>query len=135
MAAKKKTTSRKKSTRTAKKAAVPKTAEDRAAHFEIQQGLKILGKTIGELQKGLRSAEREIEGEARRRVGALRKEGRAQLDALNAKSKEISASVRKASAAAETSWEELKNNANTLIGEARSAAVTFASRIRDAITR
>ena len=90
---------------------------------------------MAELQKGLANAEREIEADARRRIAALRKEGREQLDAINAKGREIAGSRKKASAAAETSWEELKHRAETLIGEARSAAVSFASRIRDAISR
>ena len=60
-------TARKKATSAAKKPPAPKSAEERAAHFEIQQGLKTLGKTIEELQKGLANAEREIEADARRR--------------------------------------------------------------------
>ncbi len=135
MAAKKKATARKKSARPAKKPPAPKSLEERAAHFEIQQGLKTLGKTISELQKGMKSAEREIEADARRRIAALRKEGREQLDAINAKGRDIAGSLRKASAAAETSWDDLKRSAEVLIAEARSAAVTFASRIRDVITR
>ena len=118
-----------------KRPAIPKTPEARAAYGEIEQGLRNLGKSIGEIRRGLRAAERQIEADARKRIGELRKEGRAQLVALNAKGKEVAASVRQASALAETSWEDLKNSAEAVLGDARSAAASFASRIRDAITR
>lgn len=131
----KKTTSRAKTTRPAKRAALPKSPEARAAHGEIQQGLKNLGKSILEIQSGLRKAERQIEADARKRIAELRKEGRAQLSALNAKSREVAASLKRALPTAETSWEDLKRSADTILGDARAAAGSFASRIRDAITR
>ncbi len=131
----KKTTSRAKTIRPAKRAALPKSPEARAAHSEIQQGLKHLGKSIGEIQSGLRRAERQIEADARKRIAELRKEGRAQLVALNAKSREVAASLKRALPLAETSWEDLKGSADAILGDARAAASSFASRIRDAITR
>jgi hypothetical protein len=131
----KKTMSRAKTTRPAKRAALPKSPEARAAHGEIQQGLRHLGKSILEIQSGLRRAERQIEADARKRIAELRKEGRAQLVALNARSREVAASLKRALPVAETSWEDLKRSADAILSDARAAAGSFASRIRDAITR
>lgn len=131
----KKTTSRAKTTRPARRAVILKSPEARAAHGEIQQGLKHLGKSILEIQSGLRKAERQIEADARKRIAELRKEGRAQLVALNAKSREVAVALKRALPLAETSWEDLKRSADAILGDARAAASSFASRIRDAITR
>jgi hypothetical protein len=131
----KKSTGRAKSSRPAKRPALPKSPEARAAHGEIQQGLRHLGKSLGEIQRGLRAAERQIEADARKRIAALRKEGRAQLVALNARSREVAASLKRAVPLAETSWEDLKRTADAILSDARAAAASFASRIRDAITR
>ena len=131
----KKATTRAKKTRPARRAVLPKSPEARAAHGEIQQGLRNLGKSIGEIQRGLRRAERQIQADARKRIAELRKEGRAQLVALNAKGREVATSLKQALPLAETSWEDLKHSADAVLGDARSAAASFASRIRDAITR
>ena len=51
--------------------------EKRAAYGEIKQGAKHLEKSIGEIRKGLRKAERQIEADARARVRELRTDARA----------------------------------------------------------
>jgi len=135
MATKKKASRAKKTTRRAKRAALPKSPEAQVAHGEIQQGLRHLGKSILEIQRGLRHAERKIEADARKRIAELRKEGRVQLVALNAKSREVAASLKRALPVPETSWEDLKRSADAILGDARAAAGSFASRIRDAISR
>ena len=127
--------SRAKQPRKAKRPAAPKSPEARAAQGEIQAGLRNLAKSIGEIQRGLRTAEREIEADTRKRIAELRKEGRAQLGALHAKGREVAASLRKASPILDTSWDEIKQSADAVLGDARAAATSFASRIRDAIVR
>lgn len=129
------TTTRAKKPRAAKRAAKPKSPEARAAHGEIQAGLKNLAKSIGEIRRGLRSAERQIETDARKRIAELRREGRAQLGALHAKGREVATTLAKASPLADTSWDDIKQSADAVLGDARAAAASFASRIRDAITR
>jgi len=132
----KKTTTRTKTTGASKRKAPPVSPERRAAHGEIQRGIANLGKSIAEIQRGLRKAERQIEIDARKRIGELRKEGRAQLGALNAKRREVAANLKQASAAAAgISWEDVKQSAETILADARSAAAAFVSRIRDALSR
>ena len=121
--------------RSAKRAAIPKSPEARAAHGEIQAGLRNLAKSIGEIQRGLRAAERQIQADARKRIAELRKEGRAQLVALNFRGREVATTLKKASPLAQTSWDDIKQSADAVLGDARAAASSFASRIRDALTR
>jgi len=135
MATTKKTTTRARKPRSAKRAAVPKSPEARAAYGEIQAGLRNLGKSIGEIQRGLRAAERQIQADARKRIAELRREGRAQLGALHLKGREVASTLKQASPLAETSWDDIKQSADAVLGDARAAATSFASRIRDAITR
>jgi len=135
MATTKKTTTRARKPRSAKRAAIPKSPEARAAYGEIQAGLRNLGKSIGEIQRGLRAAERQIQADARKRIAELRREGRAQLVALNLKGREVATTLKQASPLAETSWDDIKQSADAVLGDARAAATSFASRIRDAITR
>ena len=132
---KKKSTSRAAKPRKAKRPALPKSPEARAALGEIQTGLKNLSRSIGEIQRGLRSAEREIEADARKRIATLRKEGRAQLGALQAKGREVAGTLRQAAPLLDSSWDEIKQSADAVLGDARAAASSFASRIRDAIKR
>jgi hypothetical protein len=63
--------------------------EKRAARSQIQLGVKRLEKSIAEIQKSLRRAERTIEADARARIRALRKEARAQLTALAGRRREV----------------------------------------------
>jgi len=135
MATTKKTTTRASKPRSAKRAAIPKSPEARAAYGEIQAGLRNLGRSIGEIQRGLRAAEPQIQADARKRIAELRKEGRAQLVALNLKGREVATTLKQASPLAETSWDDIKQSADAVLGDARAAAASFASRIRDAITR
>jgi hypothetical protein len=131
----KKTTTRTKTTGASKRKTALVSPEKRAAHGEIQRGIANLGKSIAEIQRGLRTAERRIEIDARKRIGELRKEGRAQLGSLNAKRRDVAASLKQASVAAGSSWDEMKQSAEAILTDARSAAAAFVSRIRDAITR
>jgi chromosome segregation ATPase len=135
------TTTRRKTARSgaarkpAKRPARPKSPEARAALAEIQAGLRTLRQSIGEIQRGLRTAEREIEADARKRIAELRKEARAQLRALQAKSRDVTRSLLAAAPLFESSWDEIKQSADAVLGDARSAASAFAGRIRDAIGR
>ncbi len=131
----KRATTRTNKPRSPKRAPIPKSPEARAAYGEIQAGLRNLAKSIGEIRAGLRAAERQIQTDARKRVAELRKEGRAQLVALNLKGREVATSLKQATPLAETSWDDIKQSADAVLGDARAAASSFASRIRDAITR
>ena len=62
--------------------------EKRAAYVELKQGVKHLEKSIGEIQKGLRRAERQIEADARAQVRALRIDARTQLALVKEKQRE-----------------------------------------------
>ena len=107
----------------------------RAARDQIKQGVKHLEKSIGEIQKGLRKAEREIQADARARVRALRKDARAELTALKARHREVARIVGKVSAAAEGSWEQVKESADAILAEAVNAAAALVERLKNALPR
>jgi biotin operon repressor len=97
-----------------------------------QAGLKNL-QVDRRIQRGCArpSADR---ADARKRIAALRKEGARSSAALQARA----ARSRRAAQGApllETSWDEIRQSADAVLGDARAAATSFASRIRDAITR
>jgi septation ring formation regulator EzrA len=108
---------------------------EKAAYSEIKQGVKHLEKSIGEITKGLRKTEKAIEADARARIRALRIEARTQLGVLKSKRTEIKIQLKKVSAAAEGSWEEIKHSADTLLADARATATSVVDRLRAAITR
>ncbi len=97
--------------------------------------MRNLSKSVVEIQNGLRTAEREIEADARKRIGELRREARAQLAALQRKRREVTLSLLGKAPLIESSWDEIKQSADAVLGDARAAASSFASRIRDAIGR
>lgn len=109
--------------------------EKRAAQREIQRGIAHLGKSIAEIRRGLGKAERQIELDARKRIAALRKDGRAQLAGLAAKRREVLANLKQASASAGASWDELKQSAESALADAIHTAGSYVNRIRDALTR
>jgi hypothetical protein len=109
--------------------------EKRAAHDEIKRGVKHLEKSIGEIQKGLRKAERQIEADARARVRALRKDARAQLAAVKGRHREVVRTLQKVSAAAEGSWQQVKQSADVILAEAVGGAASIVERLRKALPR
>jgi hypothetical protein len=107
----------------------------RAARDEIKRGMKHLEKSIGEIQKGLRKAEREIEADARARIRGLRKDARAQLAAVKGRHREVVRILEKVSAAAEGSWEQVKQSADVILAEAVSSAAAIVERLKKALPR
>jgi len=117
---------------TAQRARAAMSREARAAYGEIQQGVRHLEKSITEIRQGLRRAEHKIEADARGRIRELRKEARAQLGILESKQREAVRALKKVSAAAGESWREIKQSADSLLGDARATATTFVERVRNA---
>jgi len=106
---------------------------EKAAYGDIKTGIKHVEKSIGEVHKGLRRAERAIEADARARIRELRKEANAQLAALKAKRVEASRLMKNLSAAAGGSWQDVKQSADQVLAEARTTASGIADRIRAAL--
>jgi hypothetical protein len=117
----------------AQRARAAMSREARAAYGEIQQGVKHLEKSITEIQRGLRRAEHKIETDARARIRELRKDARAQLGILESKRREAARTLQKVSAAAGESWREIKQSADSLLGDARATATTVVERFRSAL--
>lgn len=109
--------------------------EKRAAHDEIKRGVKHLERSIGEIQKGLRKAERQIEADARARVRELRRDARAQLAAVKGRHREVVRILGKVSAAAEGSWQRVKQSADAILAEAVGSAASLVERLKRALPR
>ena len=107
--------------------------EGRAMYGEIQRGVIYLEKSIGEIQRGLRKAERKLEADARTRIRELRRDTRAHLSALKAKQREAVATLRRVSTAAGDSWVDIKRTLDAVLGEARTTATAAVDRFRHAL--
>lgn len=107
--------------------------EVKAAYGEIEGGLRGLGRSIAEIQKGFRKAEGKIEADARARVRALRKEARLQLGVLQSRQREASRTLKNLTTAAEGSWREVKHSADSILADARSVAASVIERFRSAL--
>lgn len=108
---------------------------EKAAYTDIKQGIKHVERSIGEVQKGLRKAEKAIEADAKLRIRQLRKEGKTQLAALKSKRKEAAHLIKNLSAAAEGSWQDVRRSAEQVLAEATATASGIADRIRAALQR
>ncbi len=106
--------------------------EARAAYGEIQQGVKDLEKSMAEIRRGLRKAEQKIAADARMRIRELRKDAHAQLGVLKTKQREALQTLKKLSAAAGESWQDIKRSADSFLGEARATAASVVERFRNA---
>ncbi|HXK24622.1 MAG TPA: hypothetical protein VMS55_18275 [Myxococcota bacterium] len=109
--------------------------EKRAAYGEIKRGVAHLERSIGEIQKGLREAERQIEADARARVRALRRDARGRLAALKGRHRELARILDKASAAAEGSWRRMMRTADTVLADAVEGAAALVKRLKKALPR
>lgn len=107
----------------------------RAAYGEIKRGVAHLERSIGEIQTGLRQAERQIEADARARVRALRRDARAQLAALRGRHRELARILDKVSAAAEGSWQGVKRTADAILADAVGGAASLVKRLKKALPR
>ena len=108
---------------------------EKDAYTEIKQGIKRVEKSIGDVQKGLRHAEKAIEADAKARVRALRKEAKTQIASLKAKRREAARLMQNLSAAAEGSWQDVKQSADQVLADARATATGIVERIRAALAR
>jgi hypothetical protein len=107
----------------------------RAARDEIKRGVKHLEKSIGEIQKGLRKAEREIEADARARIRTLRTDARAQLAAVKGRHREVMRSLEQVSAAAEGSWQQVKESADVILADGARVVAAILERLNKALPR
>ena len=107
----------------------------RVAYDEIKRGVQHLEKSIGEIQTGLRDAERQIEADARKRIRALRRDASTQLATLKRNHREVARILRKVSNAAEGSWRQVKRSADTLLADAVNSATAVVKRLKKAIPR
>ena len=107
--------------------------EVKAAYAEVQNGVRILGKSIAEIHQDLRKAERRIEADARVRIRALRDEAKTQLRGLEARRHEVVRTLKPLASAAEGSWRDVKQSADVLLAEARTTAASVIERFRRAL--
>ena len=106
-----------------------------AAYGDIKLGVRHVEKSIGEVQRGLRKAENEIEAQAKARIRELRRDAGGQLASLKAKRREAARLMKNLRAAAEGSWQDVKQSADQALAEARSTASAIAERLRVALQR
>jgi hypothetical protein len=116
-------------------AGAPASRERQVAYGEIKRGVKDLEKSIVAIQKGLRVAERQIEADARARIRALREEARVQLAALKGRHREVARTLGKVSAAAEGSWQQVKQAADAILAETVNSAASVVERLKKALPR
>ena len=108
--------------------------EVKAAYAQVESGVRSLGKSIDEIQRGLRQAERRIEADARARIRLLRKEAREQLATLQSKRGAVVKTLRSLGTAAGGSIQDVKQSADVLLAEGRSVAASVIERFRNALT-
>ena len=80
----------------------------RAAYREMQQGVRRLEVSIGDVRAGLHFAERSIRHQARERILGLRRE-------------------------ADESWSEIRASFDAIVADARATAASVAARFREAL--
>jgi len=107
--------------------------EVKAAYAEVEAGVRSLGRSIAEIRQGLKKTERKIEAEARARIRALREEARGQLKALQSREREVSRTLTNLASAAEGSWVQVKETADSVLGDARALAASVVERFRRAL--
>ena len=106
--------------------------EARAMYVEIQQGVRHLEKSIGEIQRGLRKAERKLEADARARIRELRTDARTHVSVLRSKQREAAGTLKRASTDATGSWADIKRTVDSVLVEARATAAAAVQRLRSA---
>jgi hypothetical protein len=118
------------------KRALPKMPpEVKDAYEQLHSGVKGLGKSIAEIQRDLRKAERKIEADARARITELRRDARTQLARLESRRSEVTRTLKRLAAAAGGSWRDVKQSADAALAEARSTAASVIERFRNALGR
>ena len=107
----------------------------RAATGDIRRGVRQLEKSIGQIQRGLLAAERQIEADARARVRKLRTDARAQISALRSRNRQVARILDKVSSAAEGSWQQVKQSADSILADAVNSAASLVERLKKALPR
>lgn len=107
--------------------------EIKEAYAQVQSGVRSLGKSIAEIQQGLRKAERKIEADARARIRALRQDARAQLAVLESRRRDVTQTLKRLAAAAGGSWRDIKESADAALADARTTAASVLERFRNAL--
>ncbi len=107
--------------------------EARATYAEVQQCVRHLDKSIGEIERDLRKTEHRLEAEARARIRELRKDARTQLSVLKAKQREAAGTLKLVAPAAGGRWEDIKRTVDSVLVDARATATATVNRFRSAL--
>ena len=107
--------------------------EARAAHAEVQTGVRALEKLIADIRRRAARAERRIEADARRQIREQRGHARAQMKALEARRREAARVLKRISVSAGESWRDAKRAADSILQEARTTAASVVDRLRRAV--
>jgi hypothetical protein len=107
--------------------------EVKDAYKQLQSGVNGLGKSIAEIQRDLRKAERKIEVDTRARIAALRQDARKPLAALKSRRSELTRTLKRLAAAAGGSWRDIKQSADAALADARTTAASVIERFRSAL--
>jgi hypothetical protein len=107
--------------------------ETRAMYAEIQRSVRHLGKVSGEIRRGLRKAERQLEADARTRIRKLRKDARTHMSVLKSKQREAAGTLKRVSTAAGGSWTDIKRMVDSVLVDARASANAAVKRFRSAL--
>lgn len=107
--------------------------EIRAARVEIEKGVDQVARSVADIQRALRRAERGIEADARARIRDLRKEAKAQLAVVRERRREAARTLGRLSTAAGSSWRDVKKAADRTLKDARAVAESVIERFRRAV--
>jgi len=116
-----------------RRAQKPMSREARAMYAELQRGVRHLEGSVGEIQRGLRNAERKLEADARAQIRELRKDARTHLSVLKSKQREAAATLERLSTAAGGSWADIKRTVDSILVDARATATAAVERFRSAL--
>ena len=89
----------------------------RAAYREMQQGVRRLEVSIGDVRAGLHFAERSIRHQARERILGLRREAAEQLRGLRSRQREAAGKLARVGDAADESWSEIRASFDAIVAE------------------
>jgi hypothetical protein len=110
------------------------TQNAQAAQGQLAMAVREIEKAMGDIQRGLARAERRIEADARQRIRSLKKEGRAQMRALEGKRRDATRLLSRLSAAAGGSWDDVTHMVQATVTDARNTAVAVVDRFRGALS-
>ena len=105
--------------------------EARAVYADVQQCVRTLDKSIGEVERGVRKAERELAAAARVRIRELRKDARIQLSVLKSKQREAASTLKLVPPVpGGGTWDDIKRTVDSVLVDAQSAASAAVNRFR-----